>query len=129
MREPGSVKGPFFPWETAQRSPRSGLSYPRKNSHERTIQVKPSQNDKSTRPTLEQRLAYAASVDQVEAMFSLDGLAPRSENRAIDAAIVAGRVTPQQVREEMVAYVIENKTMQGFIESREWAKFDEDSNG
>ena len=62
-------------------------------------------------------------------MFSLDGLAPRSENRAIDAAIVAGRVTPQQVREEMVAYVIENKTMQGFIESREWAKFDEDSNG
>ena len=91
--------------------------------------MKPSQNDKSTRPTLEQRLAYAASVDQVEAMFSLDGLAPRSENRAIDAAIVAGRVTPQQVREEMVAYVIENKTMQGFIESREWAKFDEDSNG
>ncbi len=38
----------------------------------------------------------------------------------MDEAVLAGRVTNQQIIDEMIAYVKEHKTTDGFIESRTW---------
>jgi hypothetical protein len=71
--------------------------------------------------TPEQRGAYAAAIAQTEAVFALEDMGPTAQDKAIDAAILAGRVSPEQAREELLAYVIEHKTVNGFIESRPWA--------
>lgn len=71
--------------------------------------------------TLDQRAAYAAVLSQTEAIFALEDLQPSAQDKAIDAAILNGRVSPEQAREELLAYVRANKTVKGFIESRPWA--------
>lgn len=58
---------------------------------------------------------------QVDAIFRLEGFEPDEVERAIDAAVLAGRVTNQQVAEEMVAYAKQHKCLDGFIQSRAWA--------
>ena len=68
-----------------------------------------------------QRDAYASAITQVEAIFALEGMAPSEQDKAIDAAILAGVVTPERAREELLAYIVEHKTMDGFIASRSWA--------
>ncbi len=57
----------------------------------------------------EQRVLYVAAMKQT------------AQDKAATAAIVAGRVAPEQAREELLAYVREHQTMRGFIESRSWA--------
>jgi len=57
---------------------------------------------------------------QADAIWRLEGFDPTAQSRAIDAAILAGRVTNAQVIEEMEAYANEHKTTEGFIESRPW---------
>ena len=69
----------------------------------------------------EQRAAYAAAITQTEAVFALEGMAPSEQDKAITAAIAAGLVAPEQAREELLAYVLEHKTVRGFIDSRPWA--------
>jgi hypothetical protein len=69
----------------------------------------------------EQRGAYAAAIAQTEAVFALEDMAPSPQDKAIDAAVLAGRVPPEQAREELLAYVTLHKTVRGFIESRPWA--------
>jgi hypothetical protein len=71
--------------------------------------------------TPEQRAAYAAAIEQTKAVFALEGMAPTSQDKAVDGAILAGRVSPEQAREELLAYVTAHKTVDGFIESRAWA--------
>ncbi|MFT0533171.1 hypothetical protein ACMHYJ_10160 [Castellaniella hirudinis] len=61
-----------------------------------------------------------AGFKQVDAIFSLEGFEPSNGNRAIDAAILAGRITEAQVVEEMIVYIKEHKTIRGFYESRTW---------
>lgn len=68
-----------------------------------------------------QRGAYAAAIDQAEAIHALEDMAPSKQDKAIDAAILAGNVSPEQARDELLAYVTEHKTLTGFIESRSWA--------
>jgi hypothetical protein len=58
---------------------------------------------------------------QVDAIFALEEFEPTEQSRAIDAAVLAGRVTEAQVIEEMREYAIKHKTTRGFIESRAWA--------
>jgi len=58
---------------------------------------------------------------QIDAIFALEGFQPTAQSRAIDAAVLAGRVTEAQVIEEMREYAMEHKTTRGFIESRSWA--------
>ena len=41
-------------------------------------------------------------------------------DRAMDAAVLAGRVTTAQLIEEMREYVMQYKSMDGFIQSRTW---------
>ena len=71
--------------------------------------------------TPSERATYAAAILQVHAMFALDDFEPDAQSRAIDAAVIAGRVGPEQLRQELMAYAREKKTMKGFIESRSWA--------
>ena len=85
---------------------------------------KTSRSDPVTNPAPlapEQRAAYAAAIAQTEAVFALEGMAPSEQDKAIDAAILAGRVSPEQAREELLTYVTAHKTVKGFIESRPWA--------
>jgi DNA-binding XRE family transcriptional regulator len=71
--------------------------------------------------TPEQRVLYAAAMADTEAVFALEDMTPSPQDKAITAAIVAGLVAPEQAREELHAYVLEHKTVRGFIESRPWA--------
>jgi hypothetical protein len=57
---------------------------------------------------------------QRDAIFAFEGFEPTAQRRAIDAALLAGRVTITQVSREMEAYANEHKTTEGFIESRPW---------
>ncbi|MDR2874929.1 MAG: antitoxin VbhA family protein [Methylobacillus sp.] len=58
---------------------------------------------------------------QTDAIFALEGFTPTDQKRAIDAAVLAGRVTLTQVIEEMREYAMRHKTTKGFIQSRAWA--------
>ena len=59
-------------------------------------------------------------IKQVDAIFALEGFEKIEQSRKIDEAILAGRGYNQRVIDEMIAYVKEHKTTDGFIESREW---------
>jgi hypothetical protein len=58
---------------------------------------------------------------QTDAVFALEGFEPTEQTRAIDAAVLAGRITLAQVAEELNDYISEHKTVAGFIASRTWA--------
>jgi hypothetical protein len=61
------------------------------------------------------------AIQQTDAIFALEGFEPTALIRAIDVAVLAGRVTFTQVAGEMVEYAKQHKTTDGFIESRSWA--------
>ena len=61
------------------------------------------------------------AMRQRDAIFRLEGFEPTDMSRAVDAAVLAGRVTNKQAGDEMVAYVKEHKTLEGFLQSRHWA--------
>ena len=61
------------------------------------------------------------AMQQRDAIFMLEGFAPDAESRAMDAAILAGRVTIKQLGDELVAYAKQHKSLDGFIQSRPWA--------
>jgi len=69
----------------------------------------------------EQRLAYGAAIVQSDAIFALEGMTPSAQDKAIDAAVLAGRVSPEQARQELCAHIVAHRTVRGFIESRSWA--------
>jgi len=61
------------------------------------------------------------AIKQTDAIFALEGFEPTDQTRAIDAAVLAGRVTNAQAVEEMVEFAKKHKTTDGFIQSRAWA--------
>lgn len=71
--------------------------------------------------TPDERVTYAAVIEQMEAVFALEDMYPTAVDKAIDAAILAGRISPEQAREELLAYIIAHKTSDGFIEACAWA--------
>lgn len=85
------------------------------------LKPKPTPAKQYTVLTPEQRLLYARSHEQTKAIWALDGFYPTPEDDAMVAAIVAGRVGPEQVREEYLEYLLVHKHTRGFIESRTWA--------
>ena len=60
------------------------------------------------------------AIEQSDAIFAFEGFEPTPQKRAIDAALLAGRVTLDQVIEEMLEYARQHKSTRGFIESRTW---------
>ena len=69
--------------------------------------------------TLE-KIRYKDACIQASAIFALEGIQPSEQNQALDQAVLAGKVTPEQVHQEMLAYVREHKTTAGFAASRTW---------
>ena len=68
-----------------------------------------------------QRAAYAMAIEQTEAIFALEGMSPSPQDKAINAAVLAGQVSPERAREESLSYQMTHKTLVGFIASRSWA--------
>lgn len=71
--------------------------------------------------TLEQRANYAARLVQSRASFALEDMLQRWDDEVIEASILAGLVSPDQYKREMLAYVYEHKSLRGFLETRPWA--------
>ena len=70
--------------------------------------------------TPDERERLREVMRQTDAIFRLEGLEPTAMDRAMDAAVLAGRVTTAQLIEEMREYVMQYKSMDGFIQSRTW---------
>lgn len=75
---------------------------------------------KETTLTLEEVETMKEAFCQRDAIWRLEGFEPTEQRRAIDAALLAGRVTISQVSQEMSEYAKKHKTTEGFIESRQW---------
>lgn len=58
---------------------------------------------------------------QSESILALEGLRPDPASLAIQEAVVAGRVTGSQAVAEMCEYAKTHQTLEGFIQSRQWA--------
>jgi len=69
----------------------------------------------------EEQINLKEAMRQTDAIFALDGFTPDAQNIAINAAVLAGRVTSNQVVEELVVYAKQYKTVDGFLETRDWA--------
>ena len=72
--------------------------------------------------TPEERSRILEAIEQVDAIFALEGFEKTEQCRKIDEAVLDGRVTRAQVIEEMREYAMEHKTTDGFVESRKWIK-------
>lgn len=70
--------------------------------------------------TPDERLKCEEYIRQVDAIFRLEGFEPTAMERAMDAAVLAGRVTTSQIIKEMREYIMQHKTLDGFIQSRSW---------
>jgi hypothetical protein len=64
---------------------------------------------------------YLEAIEQTNAIFAFEGFQPTPGSRLIDTAVLAGRVTRNQVAKEMLEYATLHKNIEGFIESRSWA--------
>jgi hypothetical protein len=67
-----------------------------------------------------EKVRYQDACIQTDAIFALEGFEPSEQNKALDRAVLAGRVTPEQVHHEMLAYAMQHKTTHGFAASRAW---------
>jgi hypothetical protein len=70
-------------------------------------------------------IARATLVDAIRwrnASFALEGLQPIPEMLAVEAAVLAGRTTYEQVEAELVPYVQQHGSIKGFVETRAWAR-------
>lgn len=67
-------------------------------------------------------MTQAEAMKQVDAIFALEGFQPDSLSMAIDEAVLSGRITNGQAADEMVSYAKEHKSLDGFHESRDWLK-------
>jgi len=70
--------------------------------------------------TEEEKAEMREAIKQVDAIFALEGFEKTEQSSKIDEAVLAGRVSNEQVIIEMIDYVKLHKTTDGFIESRSW---------
>lgn len=70
--------------------------------------------------TNKQKREIEESIRQRDAISALEGFQPTEQTRRIDEAVLAGKISRQQVISEMVEYAKQHKTTIGFIESRQW---------
>lgn len=68
-----------------------------------------------------ERARMAETIRQTEAIWALDGFEPPPHSKAINEAMLEGRVTPSQMIAELKAYLHEHRTMDGFVSSRSWS--------
>jgi hypothetical protein len=61
------------------------------------------------------------AIRQTDAIFAFEGFEPTEQSRAINAAVLSGRVTHAQAIAEMVEYFSTHKKVDHFIATRTWA--------
>ena len=66
------------------------------------------------------KLRYKAACIQVDAIFALAGFEPSEQKKALNRAVLAGRVTPEQAHHDLLAYALQHKTTDGFEVSMGW---------
>lgn len=70
--------------------------------------------------TEEEKRKMQAAMEQTDGIFALEGFTPTEQRKQICAAILAGKVTHQQVIAELLDFAKQHKTVEGFVESRTW---------
>ena len=80
----------------------------------------PRQRLRARYPAISTHADELASIRQTDASFQLEGFHPTELRRAINAAVLAGRVTRAQVAIELNDYAERHKSLDGFIQSRIW---------
>ena len=67
-----------------------------------------------------QNEALAEIMRQCDASFALEGFQQTPLRKAMNDAILEGRVGLEEAHEELFAWVREHKSTDGFFESRSW---------
>ena len=62
----------------------------------------------------------AEIMRQCDASFALEGFQQTPLRKAINEAILAGRISPDEAHEELLDWIREHKTTEGFMEARSW---------
>ena len=65
--------------------------------------------------------SLADAFHHSESILALEGMSPDSTSIAIKNAVIAGRITGSQAVAEMCEYAKTHQTLEGFIQSRQWA--------
>lgn len=68
----------------------------------------------------ERREKLKKAIDFVDASMRLEGFEKTEDKKIIDEALLAGRVDLDTVIREMTEYVREHKTVDGFLDGKEW---------
>ncbi|MBO4576626.1 MAG: antitoxin VbhA family protein [Neisseriaceae bacterium] len=61
------------------------------------------------------------AIRQADAIMALEGFQPTDDMKIVQKAVLSGRTTFRQVINEMRDYVAIHKTIDGFIQTRQWA--------
>ncbi len=64
--------------------------------------------------TPEQQARYAVAIEQTEAIFALEYMAAGQHDEAIKVDILAGQISPEDAREQVLAHVLKYKSLDGF---------------
>lgn len=64
---------------------------------------------------------HEQSANDADAIFRLEGFEKTEMMRKIDEAISLGKASSESVYTELLAYIEENKTVDGFLDGKEWA--------
>ena len=67
-------------------------------------------------------MTQADAIKQGNAISALEGFQPDNLTKAIDEAVLAGRVTNRQAANEMASYAKEHKSLDGFSATRDWLR-------
>ena len=68
----------------------------------------------------DERERLAKALAQRDGIMSLEGFESTPLRKKIDGALLAGRVDVLTVDRELVAWVQEHKSLDGFLETRTW---------
>ena len=66
----------------------------------------------------EQRAFKEREIEQIDAIFALEGFVKTNTARTTQAAVLAGLGTYEEAIEEMTAYAHKHKTTEGFVYSK-----------
>lgn len=62
----------------------------------------------------EEQLRYSYVIEQIEAVFALECMTPNRHDELIKAAILAGQISLEDAREQLLAHFLRYKTLAGF---------------
>lgn len=70
---------------------------------------------KSLPLTPEEQASYAVTVEQIEAIFALENMAPSAHDKAITAAVLSGQISLDDALVGVLAHLQKHKTLEGYL--------------